>query len=83
MALHLFTASKETVLEPPCSQMEELRLLCAYESGGVTLRRYSRTDKLTSVEGMGWDVVWDVKLHVESSTPFIPGPLCLSYIHPC
>lgn len=73
MALHLFTAAKEAVVEPSSSRVvEDLRLLCAYENGGVTLRRYSRTDKRTSVEGVGWDVVWDVKLHVESSTPFYP-----------
>ena len=77
MALHLFTASKEAVLEPSCSQMEELRLLCAYESGGVTLRRYSRTDKRTSVEGLGWDAVWDVKLHAESSYAIYPWALAV------
>ncbi|KAG6873023.1 hypothetical protein C0992_009167 [Termitomyces sp. T32_za158] len=48
-----------------------LKLLCAYESGSVTLRRYTRTDKPTSVEGAGWEIIWDVKLtwlHISTLT---------------
>ncbi|KAG5644377.1 hypothetical protein DXG03_008605 [Asterophora parasitica] len=48
------------------SHSQELRLICAYESGSVTLRRYTRIDKAKSVEGAGWEVIWDTKLHVES-----------------
>jgi hypothetical protein len=68
MSLHLYTAPRCDTPEPSSSKdpIDELRLLCAYENGGVTLRRYARTDKRISVEGQGWEVIWDVKLHVES-----------------
>lgn len=59
MSMHLFTFTQNDV--------DELRLLCAYENGGVILRRYSTPNKITSVQGIGWDVIWNVKLHVESS----------------
>ncbi|KAG5638111.1 hypothetical protein H0H81_001789 [Sphagnurus paluster] len=60
MALHLYSVDCEGSSSP------ELRLLCGYESGGATLRRFARMDKVTSVEGAGWEVIWDAKLHVES-----------------
>ncbi|KAF9466576.1 WD-40 repeat-containing protein [Collybia nuda] len=68
MSLHLFSASREQyVLTATSSKVdEELRILCAYESGEVTLRRYASVDLQTSVEGAGWEVIWNVKLHVES-----------------
>lgn len=59
MALHLFPAADAV-----------LSLLCAYENGGVILRRFANTDRRTSVEGRGWDVIWNVKLHVETSIFF-------------
>ncbi|KAF5382082.1 hypothetical protein D9615_004317 [Tricholomella constricta] len=72
MSLHLYGVARDAsvpsssqAVSPP--QAQELRLLCAYESGSVTLRRYARTDKATSVEGKGWEVIWDAKLHVESN----------------
>jgi len=67
MSMHLFTASA-TALQPSSSKSCEskIQLLCAYENGGVTLWRYTRTDKQTSVEGIGWEAIWSVKLHVES-----------------
>jgi hypothetical protein len=67
MSMHLFTASA-TALQPSSSKCYESRiqLLCAYENGGVTLWKYTRTDKQTSVEGIGWEAIWSVKLHVES-----------------
>jgi len=74
MSLHLFTVPKKP--SQPCSSSErtdELRLLCAYENGGVTLRRYARPDKRKSVEGVGWESIWTVKLHVESSKSFLPN----------
>ncbi|KAI0749468.1 WD-40 repeat-containing protein [Daedaleopsis nitida] len=43
-----------------------LRLLCGYENGSVTMREYAREDKEVSIEGIGWDILWSVKLHVES-----------------
>ncbi|RDB25570.1 ASTRA-associated protein 1 [Hypsizygus marmoreus] len=64
MSLHLFSVARSS---SSSSQLDdELRLLCAYENGGVTLRRYVRTEKEKSVEGAGWDVVWDVKVHVDT-----------------
>ncbi|KAK0446436.1 WD-40 repeat-containing protein [Desarmillaria tabescens] len=43
-----------------------LRILIAYESGNVTLREFVKSDRTTSVEGMGWKVLWKVKLHAEA-----------------
>ncbi|KIM84143.1 hypothetical protein PILCRDRAFT_818460 [Piloderma croceum F 1598] len=67
MSMHLFTASA-TAPHPSSSKSYEsqIQLLCAYENGGVTLWRYIRTNKQTSVEGIGWEAIWSVKLHVES-----------------
>jgi hypothetical protein len=64
MALHLFEAP-----HPSRSEQKQLRLLVAYENGGVVLFAYTQTDKLTSVEGVGWDKIWRAKVHVESGTP--------------
>ncbi|KAI0073470.1 WD-40 repeat-containing protein [Panus rudis PR-1116 ss-1] len=61
MSLHLFYHP-----HPSLPGRSQLRLLCAYESGKVILYACTRTDKTTSVEGVGWDVVWTAKLHVES-----------------
>ncbi|KAF8071996.1 WD-40 repeat-containing protein [Lyophyllum atratum] len=69
MSLHLFSVPRDASSSSSSTSTvtgNELRLLCAYESGSVTLRRYARTDKSTSVEGAGWEVIWDAKLHVES-----------------
>ncbi|KAF8917549.1 WD40-repeat-containing domain protein [Mucidula mucida] len=51
MSMHLFSAETS------------LRLLLAYENGSVTLRGSARP---TSVEGIGWDVIWSAKVHVEA-----------------
>jgi ASTRA-associated protein 1 len=71
MSMHLFT---HTPTLPQASsadnQDSRIQLLSAYENGSVTLWRYTRTDKLTSVEGIGWEALWSVKLHVESGLPF-------------
>ncbi|KZT02625.1 WD-40 repeat-containing protein [Laetiporus sulphureus 93-53] len=61
MSLHLYE-----VEHPHVSGRKQLRLLCAYENGSVTMWGYTRLDKETSVEGIGWDSLWNVKLHVES-----------------
>ncbi|EMD34181.1 hypothetical protein CERSUDRAFT_98111 [Gelatoporia subvermispora B] len=61
MSLHLFEAP-----HPHISGRLQTRLLCAYESGGVTMWAYTRTDRATSIEGIGWESLWTVKLHVES-----------------
>ncbi|KAK0433421.1 WD40-repeat-containing domain protein [Armillaria borealis] len=43
-----------------------LRILIAYESGNVALREFDKSDKTTSVEGLGWKVLWKMKLHAEA-----------------
>ncbi|KAL1744455.1 WD40-repeat-containing domain protein [Schizophyllum fasciatum] len=60
MSLHLFRSARES------SFSSELRLLCAYENGGVTLRRCTRPFGEKTVEGKGWEVIWTSKVHVES-----------------
>ncbi|KAJ7052558.1 WD40-repeat-containing domain protein [Mycena amicta] len=66
MSLHLFRAPPP--LEGSSGNEGELRLLCAYEDGGVILRRFvgSGPDSEISIEGRGWEVIWRNKLHVES-----------------
>ncbi|KAG6910081.1 hypothetical protein DXG01_013133 [Tephrocybe rancida] len=65
MSLHVFKVAQDT---PSSSKAgNELRLLCAYESGSVTLRKYARVDKVTSVEGTGWETIWDTKVHAETT----------------
>ena len=61
MSLHLYEAC-----HPHTSGPGSLRLLSAYENGAVTCWGYTRSDKAVSVEGMGWDSLWSVRLHVES-----------------
>ncbi|KAL6299266.1 WD-40 repeat-containing protein [Sparassis latifolia] len=61
MSMHLFE-----VAHPSISDRTQLRLLCAYENGSVAMWEYIRTDKETSIEGIGWERVWEVKLHVET-----------------
>ena len=71
MSLHLFTVPREQSVPSSSSKLtDELRLLCAYENGGVTLRRYAQPEKHKSVEGVGWEIMWSIKLHVESSMLF-------------
>ncbi|KAK0465642.1 WD40-repeat-containing domain protein [Armillaria novae-zelandiae] len=54
MSLHLYTHN------------DVLRILIAYESGNVVLREFVKSDRITSVEGLGWKVLWKVKLHAEA-----------------
>ncbi|KAI0719200.1 WD-40 repeat-containing protein [Fomitopsis betulina] len=61
MSLHLYEAS-----HPHTSNPGGLRLLSAYENGAVTCWAHTQTDRTVSVEGMGWDSLWSVRLHVES-----------------
>jgi len=67
MSLHLFSVP---AARPQASSSkhftDELRILCAYENGSVNLRRFTLTDKQISVEGIGWESLWTVKLHVET-----------------
>ena len=73
MSLHLYLARGEAESEEEASRSPSplttnlrLRLLCAYENGSVVLWKYTRKDKVKSVEGQGWEMVWKVKLHAES-----------------
>jgi len=61
MSMHLYEAT-----HPHTSGRTSLRLLCGYENGTVTCWGYTRTDKETSIEGIGWEPLWNVRLHVES-----------------
>ncbi|KAH7884546.1 WD40-repeat-containing domain protein [Phlebopus sp. FC_14] len=64
MSIHLFHASQTS---PSTSKAQrELRLLCAYEDGGVILRRRTSAEDKKTVEGRGWEVIWRSRLHVES-----------------
>lgn len=64
MAMHLYY----TPLTVPSTStaQRELRLLCAYEDGGVVLHRRTTPGGTQTVQGRGWDVVWKRRLHVES-----------------
>ncbi|KAF8656270.1 hypothetical protein AX16_002706 [Volvariella volvacea WC 439] len=69
MAMHLYQASLNNTSGAAESSstalLKELRLLCAYENGTVVLRRYV-SSKLKSIQGLGWEVLWKAKLHVET-----------------
>lgn len=74
MAMHLLsTFSTSSQPSGTGSQNQGLRLLCAYENGSVTLWSFTRTDKQTSVEGIGWEALWSVKRHVESGWLLVPS----------
>ncbi|EIW57400.1 WD-40 repeat-containing protein [Trametes versicolor FP-101664 SS1] len=61
MCMHL-----SSVPHPHAAGGARLRLLCGYENGSVTMRGYVREDREVSVEGVGWESLWSVRLHVES-----------------
>ena len=61
MSLHLFEAQ-----HPNASGQAQLRLACGYENGGVMIYGFTSKDRLTSIEGRGWEMLLTVKLHVES-----------------
>ncbi|KAL1949317.1 hypothetical protein VTO73DRAFT_8198 [Trametes versicolor] len=61
MCMHL-----SSVPHPHAAGGARLRLLCGYENGSVTMRGYVREDREVSVEGVGWESLWNVRLHVES-----------------
>ncbi|KAF8834310.1 WD40 repeat-like protein [Paxillus ammoniavirescens] len=64
MSMHLYYAPLSS---PSTSKAQrELRLLCAYEDGGVVLRKRTTSEGTQTVEGRGWEVLWKSKLHVES-----------------
>ncbi|KIP11199.1 hypothetical protein PHLGIDRAFT_100170 [Phlebiopsis gigantea 11061_1 CR5-6] len=61
MSMHLFYGDRSSRRD-----QSQLRLLCAYENGSVTLRGCQHDGSHPSIEGLGWDTLWSVKLHVES-----------------
>jgi len=64
MSMHLYYAPWTS---PSSSTAQrELRLLCAYEDGGVVLRRRTSHEGTQTIESKGWEVVWKSRLHVES-----------------
>ena len=69
--MHLFYGDRSSERD-----QSQLRLLCAYENGSVTLRGYQHDAHRPSIEGLGWDTIWSVKLHVESGEPSL-----LSLLH--
>ena len=74
MSLHLYH-QKQSQPSTSAAQDRRLCLLCAYENGSVVLRDYDQKNKETSIEGVGWNIVWKSKLHVESSRKNIYSPL--------
>ena len=66
MSLHLYHQNQNHA-STSAAQDKSLCLLCAYENGSVVLRKYDQKNKETSIEGVGWNIVWRSKLHVESS----------------
>jgi ASTRA-associated protein 1 len=75
MALHLFSVTSGSAMPSSASEKDrnELRLLCAYENGGVTLWRYATPEKQVSIEGIGWENAWTVKLHSDTSKCSAPA----------
>jgi hypothetical protein len=43
-----------------------LSLIASYENGSVKLWQYRDVERERSIEGVGWQCVWSLKLHVES-----------------
>lgn len=66
MSMYLFYAASST--PSSSTSTRELRLLCAYEDGGVVLRKRTVSDNTKTIEGRGWEVLWKSKLHVESGS---------------
>ncbi|KAI0661582.1 WD-40 repeat-containing protein [Cubamyces menziesii] len=69
MSMHL-----SSVPHPNVPERTRLRLLCGYENGSVTMWGYTRDDKEVSIEGMGWESLWTVRLHVESVMAMAVSP---------
>ncbi|KAG9050939.1 ASTRA complex subunit [Tulasnella sp. UAMH 9824] len=61
MSLRLFT-----VPHPSRSSVSQLRLLTAYENGGLCLWVRTEIEKETSVEGRGWEASWQTKAHADA-----------------
>ncbi|KAH9856558.1 WD-40 repeat-containing protein [Lenzites betulinus] len=73
MSMHLSSAPHP---HTAAAGRARLRLLCGYENGSVTLwgRADAAAEREVSVEGMGWDALWSVRLHVESVMAMAVSP---------
>ncbi|KAG8756237.1 ASTRA complex subunit [Serendipita sp. 396] len=60
MTVHVFEAV------PPDQGAPRLNLLVGYEDGSVILYRREQDNRLKTVEGQGWTLLWRVREHVES-----------------
>ena len=64
MSLHL-----HRVPHPSVSTATELRILMAFEAGSVACWVFRPTDgKPHSIEGVGWEILWNVRFHAESGS---------------
>ena len=64
MSLHLHRTP-----HPSISTATELRTLMAFEAGNVECRAFRPTDgKQHSIEGIGWERLWNVRFHAESGS---------------
>jgi len=65
MSLHLHRTP-----HPSTSTATELRVLMAFEAGNVECWAFRPTHgKPHSIEGIGWDQLWNVRFHAESGSP--------------
>lgn len=78
MSLHLHRTP-----HPPTSTATELRMLMAFEAGNVECLAFRPTHgKPHSIEGLGWERLWNVRFHAESGSCLFVSPA--SYpITPC
>lgn len=71
MSLHLYRVS-----HPSISTATELRILMAFEAGNLGCWAFRSTHgKPHSIEGIGWEQLWNVRFHAESGSCF---PLSLA-----
>lgn len=63
MSLHIMSSSHPS--SSP-TRSPQLRILTGYENGGVCLWAHVKDDDAVSIEGRGWEALWQVKAHVES-----------------
>jgi ASTRA-associated protein 1 len=62
MSMHLLPA-RSGARKP---EDRALSLMISYENGSVKLWKYRNVEKERSIEGVGWECIWSLKLHVES-----------------
>jgi hypothetical protein len=80
MSIHIFSIT--SISESTSKATENLRLLTAYEDGSVSLwaRRGIRQpgDQFKkTVQGKGWEALWNRKLHIETGVVVFTPPTSL------